>query len=190
MIAIGSGKQLYIGGMILAALLILAYNGFALMSMHNPIILGRSIEARLASQKWQQLEKSEPSDSEKSSEDIDIDPILSKFTQGFHEQVERTNLSVQKKLPEIGEEIEEIQKEVEEKIEISPPSLKGIAQISDVQGNVYSVAIIEGKRVREKESVQGFAVQKITDKGVVLTKAGKSWFIPTPEVHYSLDQGG
>nr|MBC8390967.1 hypothetical protein [Deltaproteobacteria bacterium] len=71
MIAIGSGKQLYIGGMILAALLILAYNGFALMSMHNPIILGRSIEARLASQKWQQLEKSEPSDSEKSSEDIE-----------------------------------------------------------------------------------------------------------------------
>ncbi len=174
----------------MAALLILAYNGFSLMSMHNPKILGRSIEAKLASQKWQQLEKSEPSDPGKSLADIDVDPILSKFTQGFHKQVQRIKLSVLKREPETGKEIEDIQKEVEEEIEISPPSLKGIAQISDVQGNVYSVAIIEGKRVREKESVQGFAVQKITDKGVVLTKAGKSWFIPTPEVHYSLDQGG
>jgi hypothetical protein len=190
MITIGSGKQLYIGGMILAALLLLAYNGFTLMSLHNPKILGRSIEAKLASQKWQELEIRELSDPGKTLADLDLNPILSKFTRSYHDQIERMKLSVLKKEPELEAIIEEIKPEEEETVQIRPPNLKGIVRISDVQGNIYSVAIIEGERFQESEIVQGFTVQQITDKGVVLTKSGKSWFVPAPEVHYSVDQGG
>ena len=80
-------------------------------------------------------------------------------------------------------------REFEGKIEIKPPFLTGIMKILDAQGNQRSFALIEGKRLMEKDSVRGFNVQKVTNKGVVLTKRGKTWFIPTPKVYFSLDQG-
>ena len=94
MIAIGSEKQLYIGGIILTALLVLGYNAFSLMSMFQPTILGQSAEAKLASKKWQQLDKRDSSELKKTLEDIDIDPILSKFTRGYLTEGQKIKLSV------------------------------------------------------------------------------------------------
>jgi hypothetical protein len=55
----------------------------------------------------------------------------------------------------------------------------------DIQGNEYALAVIEGRRFRENDQVRDFRIRKIEEKGVVLAKGGKSWFLKTPEVSYS-----
>jgi hypothetical protein len=65
------------------------------------------------------------------------------------------------------------------------PKLSGILHCLDINGNVDALAVIEGRRFQEKDTVREFQIQKIEEKGVVLTKAGKRWFLKTPEVSYS-----
>ena len=44
------------------------------------------------------------------------------------------------------------------------------------------------KKKVEKDEINGFKVENITKKGVALKRAGKSWFIPAPEVKFSVDK--
>ena len=112
-----------------------------------------------------------------SVDNINLTPIVSKFA---------PDLRVVKKQPP---QPESQPIEFEGKLETKPPVLTGIMQILDARGNQRSFALIEGKRLMEKDSVRGFNVQKVTNKGVVLTKEGKTWFIQTPNVYFSLDHG-
>jgi hypothetical protein len=177
MITLGSRKRLCIGGWVLAAFIFLGYNGFVLASLFSPPLVGRSKETRLASQKWLRLEKKNSLIMKENIDNIDLKSIVSRLT---------PDLSVVKKRfsqPQVET------REFEGKFEIKPPVLTGIMKILDAQGNLRSFALIEGKRLMEKDSVRGFNVQKVTNKGVVLTKRKKTWFIPTPKVYFSLDQG-
>ena len=160
----------------MAAFLFLGYNVFILVSLFSPPLVGRSKETRLASQKWLRLEKKNSLIMKEKIDNINLKSIVSKFAPDLR--------VVKKQSPH--PEAETI--EFEGKFEIEPPVLTGIMKILDAQGNQRSFALIEGKRLMEKDSVSGFNVQKVTNKGVILTKRGKTWFIPTPKVYFSLDQ--
>ena len=177
MITLGSRKRLCIGGWVLAAFIFLGYNGFVLTSLFSPPLVGRSKETRLASRKWLRLVKKNSLIMKENVENIDLKPIISKFVPDLR--------VVKKQFPHPEAEPSEF----EGKFEIKPPVLTGIMKILDAQGNQRSFALIEGKRLMERDSVRGFSVQKVTNKGVLLTKRGKTWFIPTPKVYFSLDQG-
>ncbi len=177
MITLGSRKRLCIGGWVLVAFIFLGYNGFVLASLFSPPIAGLSKETRLASRKWLGLEKKISLIMKESVDNIDLKPIVSKFA---------PDLKVVKKQPP---QSESQLFEFEGNLEIKLPVLTGIMQILDARGNQRSFALIEGKRLMEKDSIRGFNVQKVTNKGVVLTKKGKTWFIQTPEVYFSLDHG-
>jgi len=36
----------------------------------------------------------------------------------------------------------------------------------------------------------GFIVKEISEEGILFSKGGARWFVPSPKVKFSLDQGG
>ena len=174
MIIIGEYKRLCINGCIVAALLLLTYNVVLIIPLLNPIIIGESEEVRLSSIKWQQLEEREALVKKENWEESDIKLIDSAFMPDYYKRIIEVST----------------QKQKEKKSEIILPKLTGLMQVSDINGKIYFIAVIEGKRLVEKDKIKGFKVKKISKKGVALQKAGKSWFIPAPEVQFSLDWTG
>lgn len=165
MIVFGSKKNLYMGIWIVSGLLLLGYNGFALVSIFNPPIVGRSDEVRLASEKWRQLQDRGSLARQTTGDRMELAKILSRFIPGEQKQEQQVILS-------------------------ALPALTGIMRFSDVHGNARLVAVIQGKTYAEKTKVQEYIIQQITEKGIVLTKAGISRFVPAPEVYFSLDRSG
>ena len=170
MIIIGSHNKLCFNGLILAALLLLAYNGLVLMPLLNPAIIERSEEVKLASRKWQKLSERDLLIVKEIWDNKDIELVASRLGSDISAMMP---VSSNQKDDGIG---------------IKLPSLTGIMQISDIHGNIISVAVIEGKRLVEKDEINGFKVKSVTRKGVALKKAGKRWFIPAPEVQFSIDK--
>jgi len=177
MIILGSKKSLFAGSLVLAALLLVGYNGFNLISLFNPSLVGRSVEVKLASQKWQQL-KERSALATKNALDFDLALILSKVLPGFQEMEKTAS-----KTP-VGEG------EGKNAIETKLPPLAGIMGVTDVHGREQLLAVIEGAAHPEKARVQDYTIKEITQKGIVLTKNGKDWFVPAPEVYFSLDRRG
>lgn len=177
MITLGSGKRMFVGGWILAAFLIIGYNGFTLTSLFSPPLFGRSKEARLASQKWLRLENKISLIMKESIDNIDLRPIVSKFRPDLG-VVRKQSLQLQSK-----------DGQFEGEFQIKLPVLTGIMKVSDAQGNQRLFALIEGQRLKEKERVRGFTLEKIAHNGVVFKRNGKTWFVPTPKINFSLDQG-
>ena len=145
------------------------------MSLFDPQFVERSDEVKLASRKWEQL-KQQTSSAMEFLRDFDLELILAKFVPGYPIQKVKTIETQGLK----GKETD---------VRILPP-LTGIFQLSDVLGNIRMLAVIDGKVYSEGAVVQGFTIQKITEKGVGMTKAGTSWFVQAPEVYYSLDKRG
>lgn len=172
MIIIGEYKRLCINGCIVAALLLLTYNVVLIIPLLNPIIIGSSEEVRLSSRKWQQLEEKGTLAMKENWENSDIKLIVSAF------------------MPDHYKPILDVSSQKEKKSEIILPKLTGLMQVSDINGKIYFIAVIEGKRLVEKDEIKGFKIKKISKKGVALQKIGKSWFISAPEVQFSLDRSG
>nr|HID58184.1 hypothetical protein [Desulfobacterales bacterium] len=171
MIKAESKKRLLMSGWILVALLLSGYNGLKLMTLLNPSPPGYSNEVREIRRKLQQIEKTGFLTVKGLEHDIDLDLIFSRFVQGANKDATTASIG---------------QEDKEEKKDVKLPTLSGVLRTLDVRGNLQSLAVIEGKRLGEGDRVQGFRVEKITKEGVTLTKGGSSWFIPAPEVPFSL----
>ena len=162
----------------MAALLFLWYNGNKLVSLLNAPITERSAAVKLASKQWARLESVISKRSKDDLNDKKVLALLSAVTPGT---------GLQGKQGIKAAEIQKTKRKTEDKALL--PVLSGIVRVSDRLGNVSSIALFEGKRFVENDRVKGFRVQRITKKGVLLLKAGKSWFVPAPEVYFSLDHG-
>jgi hypothetical protein len=69
------------------------------------------------------------------------------------------------------------------------PSLTGIVHVVPTNGTVYFQALLNGRLCRAKDEIDGFTVDKISPKGVVVRRAGIKWTIESPTPYYSSDQG-
>lgn len=69
------------------------------------------------------------------------------------------------------------------------PSLTGIAKVVRTNGTVYFQALLNGQLCRSKDEIDGFTVDNISPKGVVVRRAGVKWSIESPTPYYSSDQG-
>jgi hypothetical protein len=177
MITIGTRKRLCIGGWILLALLLVGHNGFKLMSFLNPELPEYSRAVKMAREKWQQLERRAAQAMIVPLGNINLDRIFVTSANVPNEQ--KRNVPNPKP-----------QSATEKKIMVKLPSLTGILRISDVNGNMRSLAVIEGKNLSEGDRVKEFVVKKIRKDGIILARGGARWFVPLPEVKFSLDQGG
>lgn len=168
-------KRLWMGYSILAALLLLGYNGSKLMTLLTPSLPGLSGEVRKAQQKWDRIRDADSLLLKGGDEEIDLDRILAGFTRTYPDKTAPVASCREEK------------KEVPSVPRL--PNLAGILLAENIKGRKLWRAVIEGKALSEGDQVKGFTVRKITARGVILAREGKSWFIPAPKVRFSLDQG-
>lgn len=179
MIVLGERKQLFIGGWVIAALILIAYNGFNLSLLFSPPIVGRSKDARLASQKWLRYDRERLRLVDETVGKVDLEQVIQRFKPKIEVVVK------QKKPIPAGKEGEPVVR-----AEIIPPELTGVMSIATASGQQRMSALMDGRQWFEKQHIREFYIQRITARGVLLAHDGKTWFLPTPQVSFSLDQGG
>jgi len=182
MIPYGSAKRFYIGGLVLAAILLTGYNVFHTASLFSPPLVGRSEETRLVSSKWLKLGNKLSLISEETFEDVDFETIALRFREEIP--------VVAEELPQPQTEIATAEIKEQKVVEIEPilPVVDGVIEISETQDRRRFFALIEGRRVMENDNFNGFAIAKISQKGIVLIRDSRTWFVPTPMVYFSLDR--
>jgi hypothetical protein len=67
------------------------------------------------------------------------------------------------------------------------PTLSGILMVGGNSGKSRYSAVLNGKVCSEKENFNEFKVEEISSSGVLLSQNKRSWFIPAPEVYYSVE---
>jgi hypothetical protein len=157
----------------LVALLLVGQHASKLMTLLDTPISGQSTEVKLASEQWRRLQDKMTQIAAKSMDSIDLDLVF--LDQSPRVRHQRVNVEDSSDVPPTRMPQGMIQL----------PSLSGILRCTDIYGNTYALAVIEGQRFRENEQVREFTIQKIEDKGVVLTKGGRRWFLRSPDVPYS-----
>ena len=131
------------------------------------------MEVKLASQKWRQLQNKISQGLEESMEIIDLDSALAGIFSNRDDDIP--------KLPDTTS----AQNKNELQVDIQLPILSGILRNTDIHGREYVTAVIDGHRLKEKDRIQGFKIQKILEDGVIVTSSGRSWFLNAPDVAYS-----
>ena len=169
----GSRQRLVLSGWVLVALMLIGYNGSKLMSLLSPPMVSRSMEVRLASQKWRQLQNIISQSSEKMTPAIDLDTAFGKIPP-----------VVEKEIPVQPDQSPAENNEIQH-AKMQLPTLSGILRNIDIHGRAYAVAVIDGHRLRENDQMDGFTVQKIKKDGVVIARNGQTWFLGAPDVAYS-----
>lgn len=169
----GSRPRLVFGCWLLAALLLAGHNGSKLVNLLSMPVSGQSAKVKLASEKWRQLQDKMSQTVKEMADTVDLDPAFTKSSSHFEQKIPNAART------------EIVQETRSEPQIVHLPKLSGILRSVDINGNVYALAVIEGRRFQEKDTVREFRIQKIEEKGVVLTKGGRRWFIKTPEVSYS-----
>jgi hypothetical protein len=169
----GSWQRLVLSCWIMAALLLIGYNSSKLMTLLSPPIVERSMEIKLASQKWRQLQNMVSRSSKEISKVIDLDTVLL--------GIPPNPAKNKPKRPDITSE--ENKKVQQPKTQL--PTLSGILRNTDIHGHRYATAVIDGHRLKENDKIQGFKIHKITQDGVIVTNGGQRWFLSAPKVSYS-----
>lgn len=68
------------------------------------------------------------------------------------------------------------------------PQLTGILQMVLDTGAQRHCAVLDGNVYAEKDSIGELRIEKISADGVELGRRDQRWFIPAPEVYYSIGQ--
>jgi hypothetical protein len=68
------------------------------------------------------------------------------------------------------------------------PRLTGILWVASAAGAGDYRAVLDGRVYAEKEFIAELCIEQISSQGVVLRRHGQRWFIPAPEVYYSISQ--
>ncbi len=169
----GSSQRLVLSGWIIAALILIGYNSSRLMTLLSPPIVERSMEVKLASQKWRQLQNKISRGSEEFTEAINLDTALLGISPGPDNDIP--------KLSDISSD----ENKSAQQTKIRLPILSGILRNTDIHGRTYATAVIDGHRLKVNDRIQGFKIQKILEDGVVVTSGGQSWLLNAPDVTYS-----
>ncbi len=177
MIRLSGRMRMFAGGWMLAALIVIAYNGASVSTLFSPPIVGLSQDARLASQKWLRLENKMTAHEKRAAAPADLEKIVARYSPKISRATVKTpapTASAAKKAA----------------APVIPPVLTGVIEVMDRQGVRQLTAVMEGRRWVEKERIRGFSIKKITLDGVELTRNGRNWFIPAPKVYFVPDRSG
>lgn len=174
MLEIGSNKKMIIGMFVLSAIILMGYNGFKFMALYDRPLTGASLESRLASDKWGRLE----------------DLVLNKKNINWNEYIENFIKEIPAQEVKLEETVPVVTNaQVQAQDSDILPAVTGIMQTLDSDGKSHIAVIINNRLFYENETISGFVIKEITEKGVYLTKGERSWFVETPMVSYSVDRG-
>lgn len=182
-------KRLMMGGWVLAALLIFAYNAQLAATVLELPLPSHSREAKMAMQKARQLERySAEKKAAEESKDFSIQKITSALDRGLKKNSQKMSMEEQPVEIKKPEEDKEILKGIKKEEVIILPVLTGIVQVFDAEGKGRLLASLDGDVYQENEFVKAFRIQQITEKGVTLAKGNRIWQIKAPIVNFSIGQ--
>ncbi len=64
--------------------------------------------------------------------------------------------------------------------------ISGIIRATTDPGRHFYSALIEGKLYSPKERISDFLIENISSSGIMISGQGQRWFIPAPDVYYSI----
>ncbi len=174
MLKLANQQMLSIAGWIVAAFIILGINGAELISLRNSINDRLLTETISASVKTNQLEKF----IKKTKEDeIEYRKSLKKImlfgSKSTYSDQELPVSGIFNRIKKIGG--------------TTLPLLSGVIQVSDINGEVQSFAVIEGNKYSTDDQIDGYILREISSKGIVFTKNKKEWFVRIPSVPFSVN---
>jgi hypothetical protein len=168
-----NNSRAFIGGWIIAAILILGLNLGKLGDLQYPPMSENSPLVNTIRFKLYNLEQ--VLSERKANLDIRWDrPVL------------LTNLT---KPPVLSKTIsDEFRKEDTSGLDkaVQLPKLSGIMMVGGNTGKNRYSAVLNGKVCSENENFYEFKIEEISSSGVLLSQNKRSWFIPAPEVYYSV----
>jgi hypothetical protein len=165
------------GGWLLAALILISINGFGFLSIEGQTMEGYSPLIKSLQQKLTQLENQQSVQKAINNGKKEVRHLFAAYHQAKPATIQNNVIS---------EEVNPYSKDANEPV---LPSLNGIIQMKDGFGSAYYTALIDGKSYRVKDRVMNFVVTNISLRGIELSRFGKRWFIQSPSVYYSIDQG-
>ena len=168
-----NNSQAFIGGWVIAAISILGLNLGKLGDLHYPPMAEKSPLVNTIRFKLYQLEQVL---SERKAElDTPWDrPVL------------LTNLTKPPILPKtISDEFRSQDPSGLDRA-VQLPKLSGILMVGGNSGKNRYSAVLNGKVCSENENFNEFKIEEISSSGVLLSQNKRSWFIPAPEVYYSV----
>ncbi len=68
------------------------------------------------------------------------------------------------------------------------PQLTGILQVVQGTGAQHYYAVLDGNVYAEKDSIAELRIEEISATGIVLRQRDQRWFLPAPEVYFSIGQ--
>jgi hypothetical protein len=165
-----NGVHAWIGLWILAGLAVAAVNGYMLASLLDEPLAGYSQKARIAQRGLRQYQVLLTAKAERFASEMDL---LAERFKPVETAIERPAL-IKAAIP------------VPRKKRTAPPvvlpNLAGIVTRQSADGADHCLALLDGRFFSEGDTIGDLTVQKISDNGVLLARAGRTWFLKTPEV--------
>lgn len=177
MIIWGNTQRWCHGGWVLAALIFISINGFGFLSIDGQTLEGYSPLIKSLQQKLSRLETRSSIHNVIDMGKNDVQHLFTAYHQTKADTIQTNEM------------LKEDSGASEAADEPALPALNGIIQMKDSLGSAYYTALIDGKSYGEKDRVKNFVVTKISLQGVVLSRSDKRWFIQSPTIYYSVDQG-
>lgn len=171
---IANNRRMYIGGWLVAAAVLLGGNLTELGQLEfqplaeSPLIVNQ-LRLRL-------LQFDEFLTARRADSDVSLEPpiVMARLQQ-------KTALSSPP--PSVG-----VDETLTSSRTIRLPQLTGILQTVLDTGAQRYCAVLDGNVYAEKDSIAELRIEKISADGVVLGRRDQRWFIPAPEVYYSIGQ--
>jgi len=170
----GYNRKIIIGLFVLLGLVLLGYNISEFLAIYDTPLVGASYESRLASDKWLRL--------------VDLD--AEKKNTPWGELIENLGIESQIREAVVADDDAFERSMPEQKYESDVlPAISGVIRITGSDGKIRSAVIIGKKTYYERDTVDGFYINEINEKGIYLTKGKRDWFADAPGVSYSVDRG-
>ncbi len=170
---VGNKQQLCSAGWTLAALVIVAINGFGFLGLESEPLRGSTPAIFSLRRKLARLESRLAENTEN---------VFGPY--GFLEKPISMLTS-----QEVVEPSEENGPGISFKENVPLPNLTGILKADSPSGKTHYLALLDGRVCREEDEVMAFIVERISAEGVLLSRRGMEWFVESPAPRYSSDQG-
>lgn len=176
--AFGNSVQVYIGLWVLAGLVVMGINGYALMSLLDEPLAGYSAGVRQADRGFQQYRRLLSTETEKIASGMDL--LVRCFAA-------KTTVIEPSKTADIKQSPSAVEKRVKPPA-VALPVLAGIVTRRSTTGAACRLALLNDGVFAEGDTMQDLTIRKISADGVLLAKGKKTWFLTRPEIAYSLSK--
>lgn len=171
---VANNRRLYIGGWLVLALVLLAANFLKLSQLEFHPIAGNPVVINQLRRHLFQLDELMTARRMDSEVGLNLPVVRTRLPQTTGLPSAAPTSRVEEKITPLG----------------TPPlpRLTGILQVVHDTGVRHYYAVLDGNVYAEKDSIAELRIEEISATGIVLRHRDQRWFLPAPEVYFSIGQ--